>query len=138
MTIGDADLCDRYAALYPGAVTDVLDRMGYGSRALPSAIGPLTDDTRMAGIAYPVHGYPDESSDYEENMRRFLRMLGDAPAESVVVYETRDEEAAHIGELSTTALRAQGFRCSAGTKPPPTPHRAGASRSGASRSGSGR
>jgi len=110
MTIGDADLCDRYAALYPGAVTDVLDRMGYGSRALPSAIGPLTDDTRMAGIAYPVHGYPDESSDYEENMRRFLRMLGDAPAESVVVYETRDEEAAHIGELSTTALAAQGCR----------------------------
>jgi regulator of RNase E activity RraA len=110
VTIPDDDLCDRYAALYPGAVTDALDEIGYGSRALPSAIGPLTPDTRMAGIAYPIHGYPDEDCDYDANMRRFLRMLGDAPESSVVAYETRDEEAAHIGELSTTALQAQGCR----------------------------
>jgi 4-hydroxy-4-methyl-2-oxoglutarate aldolase len=110
MAIPTADLCDRYAALYPGAVTDALDAMGYGSRALPSTIGPLTPDTQMAGVAYPIHGYPDEDCDYDANMRRFLRMLGDAPADSVVAYQTRDEEAAHIGELSTTALQSQGCR----------------------------
>jgi hypothetical protein len=81
--MNDAELCDRYAALYPGAVTDVLDECGYGLRALPSAIEPLTLDTSMAGIAYPVHGYPDDDCDFDANIRRFLRMLGDAPAESV-------------------------------------------------------
>jgi len=108
--MNDAELCDRYAALYPGVVTDVLDERGYGPRALPSAIEPLILDTSMAGLAYPVHGYPDDDCDFDANMRRFLRMLGDAPSESVVAYQSRDEEAAHLGELSTTALSAQGCR----------------------------
>jgi regulator of RNase E activity RraA len=103
-------LCDRYAALYTGAVTDALDALGYGSRALPSAITPLDRSLSVAGLAYPIHGYPDEDCDYDDNMRRFLRMLGDAPADSVVAYETRDDEAAHVGELSTTALEAGGCR----------------------------
>lgn len=33
-----------------------------------------------------------------------------SPAESVAVYRTRDDKAAHLGELSTTALVAQGCR----------------------------
>jgi regulator of RNase E activity RraA len=37
-------------------------------------------------------------------------MLGEAPADSVAVYQSRDDEAAHLGELSTTALAAQGCR----------------------------
>ena len=64
----------------------------------------------MAGIAYPAHGYPDDDCDYDANMRRFLRMLGDAPEHSVAVYQSRDDEAAHLGELSTTALAARGCR----------------------------
>ena len=110
MAIGTTELCDRYAELYPGAVTDVLDDMGYSSRTLPSALEPLTPDVRMAGIAYPVHGHPDEQCDYEENIRKFLTMLGEAPSNSVIAYETRDDEAAHIGELSTTALQVRGCR----------------------------
>jgi regulator of RNase E activity RraA len=110
MEIEKTELCDRYSNLYPGVVTDVLDSMGFGPRTLPSSIGSLSPDDQMAGIAYPVRGYPDEDCDYEENMRRFLRMLGDAPTESIICYETRDDEAAHLGELSTTALQAQGCR----------------------------
>jgi len=110
MSLSDAEMSERYEELYLGAVTDMLDDMRYGSRTLPSTIEPLQSDTVMAGIAYPVHGCPDKDCDYDENLRRFLRMLGDAPAESVIAYQTRDEEAAHIGELSTTALAAQGCR----------------------------
>lgn len=110
MTIATGELCDRYERLYPGAVTDSLDELGYMHRTLPPEINPITTDMRMAGIAYPVTGRPDPNADYDENIRRFLRMLGDAPAESVVAYETRDDEAAHIGELSATALIQQGCR----------------------------
>lgn len=110
MAIDTAELCDRYEDLYPGAVTDALDRLGYGARTLPNEINALTDDMRVAGIAYPAHGYPDEDCDYDENMKRFLRMLGDAPEHSVAVYQSRDDKAAHLGELSTTALAAQGCR----------------------------
>jgi regulator of RNase E activity RraA len=110
MALADAELCDRYEALYPGAVADSLDELGYERRTLPSAIDGLTHETRVAGIAYPVRGHPVETADYDENVRRFLRMLGDAPEHSVLVYETNDEEAAHLGELSTTALAAGGCR----------------------------
>jgi len=110
MALGDAELCDRYEALYPGAVADSPDELGYERRTLPSAIDGLTHETRVAGIAYPVRGHPVEAADHDENVRRFLRMLGDAPEHSALVYETNDEEAAHLGELSTTALAAGGCR----------------------------
>lgn len=110
MSLSNTELCDRYAALYPGVVTDSLDELGYGRQTLASAINPLTHEMQTAGIAYPVAGRPDPQADYDANIRRFLEMLGDAPEDSVVAYETRDEETAHIGELSTTALAARGSR----------------------------
>jgi len=110
MALGDGDLCDRYEELHPGAVADSLDALGYERHTLSTDIGPLTADTRMAGLAFPVQGHPDPRADYESNIERFLRMLGDAPEHGVVAYETNDDEAAHLGELSTTALAAGGCR----------------------------
>lgn len=110
MAIPGGDLCDRYERLYSGVVADCLDDLGYARQVLPSAIDPLTLDTVMAGIAYPVRGRPEPGADYDANVRRFLRMLGDAPDNGVVAYETHDEDAAHLGELSTTALAARGCR----------------------------
>ncbi|MEF8868417.1 MAG: RraA family protein [Haloarculaceae archaeon] len=110
MSLSDSELSDRYEALYPGAVTDTLDEFGYERRTLPSSINPLTRDTQVAGIAFPLVGKPDPDPDYEQNIRRFLRMLGEAPEDSVLAYETNDEGAAHIGELTTTALSAAGCR----------------------------
>lgn len=110
MALTDQKLCDRYEALYPGAVADSLDKLGYDRRTLPNKISPLLPETRMAGIAFPVTGHPDQSVSYDENIRRILDMLGDAPEHSIVAYETNDDVAAHLGELSTTALRKQGCR----------------------------
>lgn len=110
MTLPETELCDRYERLYPGAVTDTLDDMGYAHRTLPSGIEPLTTDTVAAGVAYPVRGRPDEDAAYDENIRRFLEMLGDVPEDAVVAYRTDDDRAAHLGELSTTALQSAGCR----------------------------
>lgn len=110
MSIDKRELCDRYEQLYPGAITDTLDELGFESRVLPSEIAPLTDDTTVAGVAFPVRGRRDLSVDYEQNLRRILRMLGEVPADSVVVTQANDEEAAHMGELMTTSLAARDCR----------------------------
>lgn len=110
MSIDDHELCDRYERLYPGAVTDTLDEFGFDSRVLPPDITPLTDDTTVAGIAFPVRGRRDLSVDYERNIRRILEMLGDVPADSVLITQANDEKAAHMGELMTTALAANDCR----------------------------
>lgn len=104
------ELCDRYASLYTGAITDVLDEEGYEDRTLAPEIGPLTDDMHTAGVAYPCRGRPNRSVDPEANIRNMLRMLGDAPPNAVVVYETNDDTAAHIGELSVECLQAGDCR----------------------------
>jgi len=104
------EICARYSDIYTGAVTDTLDEMGYDRQTLPSDINSLTAEMHMGGFAYPVRGEPDRSVDFEENLRNILRMLGQAPNNSVAVYDTGDEEAAHIGELSTLSLQKQGCR----------------------------
>jgi regulator of RNase E activity RraA len=105
-----AELCDRYAALYPGAATDVLDEMGLEDQTLDNRIGPLAPEMNVAGVAFPVVGRPNRSVDDEANIRTILRMLGEAPADSVLVYDTNDRQYSHIGELSVEALQVRGCR----------------------------
>lgn len=104
------ELCDRYASLYTGAVTDVLDDAGYQDQTLAPEIAPITPDHRLAGIAYPCRGRPNRSVDPEANIRNILRMLGDAPAHSVVMYESNADRSAQIGELSVECLQANECR----------------------------
>lgn len=104
------ELCDRYAALYTGAVTDVLDDAGYQDQTLSPEISPITDDRRMAGIAYPCRGRPNRSVDTETNIRNILRMLGEAPPHSIVMYESNADVSAQIGELSVECLQAGDCR----------------------------
>lgn len=104
------EICDRYAALYPGAITDVLDDRGYRDQTLDPEVGPLRDHMTTAGVAYPCVGRPNRSVDEDENIRNILRMLGSAPEDSVVVYETNSRDSAQIGELSVECLLAQDCR----------------------------
>lgn len=48
--------------------------------------------------------------DEEENIRNILKMLGDAPGDSVGMCETNAEKSAHIGELSVECLIANDCR----------------------------
>jgi regulator of RNase E activity RraA len=108
--IPTTELCDRYAELYPGAITDVLDDRGYEDQTLDFEINPVKDHMTTAGIAYPCVGRPNRGLDEEENIRNILRMLGDAPEDGVVMYETNGRGSAHIGELSVECLLANGCR----------------------------
>lgn len=108
--IETADLCERYEQIYTGALTDVMDDLGLVDQTLDPSISPLTDGMRTAGIAYPVVGRPNHGIDDEENIRNILRMFGDAPEDSVLMYDTNDDRSAHIGELSVTSLKARGCR----------------------------
>jgi 4-hydroxy-4-methyl-2-oxoglutarate aldolase len=102
-----AELRERFSALYTGAITDVLDELGYLRQTLPASIRPLSDGMRVAGPAYPVEGRPQPKVDHDLSMRTILAMLGSVPAGHVAVYQTHDEISAHLGELSVTSLKAR-------------------------------
>lgn len=109
-SIETSELCERYEQIYTGALTDVMDERGFADQTLDPSIAPLTDGMRTAGIAYPVVGRPNRDVDDEENIRNLLRMFGEAPENSVLVYDTNAERSAQIGELSVTSLKARGCR----------------------------
>lgn len=98
----------RFSALYTGAITDVLDRMGWLSQTLPPELSPLREGMRLAGPAYTIEGRPRPGNDYDTSVRKILTMLGSVPEGHVAVYQTNDRSAAHLGELSVTSLKARG------------------------------
>src|SRR3989442_9135874 len=102
----------RFARIYTAAITDVMDEMGLQRQTLPSAIQPLTPDMRLAGYAFTARGRPHRGTPRErdETLRRFLRMLGAVPADSVLVLAANDSVAAHFGELSASWFRARRVR----------------------------
>lgn len=104
------DLCARYSRIYTAAITDVLDKRGYYNQTLPHDIVPLTTDTRLAGIAFPVSGKQSRNLETEGPIRAFLKMLGAVPRESVLVIQANDDVAAHFGELSAVAMKTRGVR----------------------------
>lgn len=102
----------RFARIYTAAITDVLDELGLHRRTLPAAIQPLAAGMRAAGYAFTARGRPHRGTPRErdETLRRFLRMLGAVPADSVLVLAANDSVAAHFGELSASWFRARRVR----------------------------
>src|SRR5574342_299423 len=102
----------RFARIDTAAITDVLDEMGLQHQTLPSAIQPLSADMRTAGYAFTVRGRPFRGTprDRDDTLRRFLKMLGAVPADSVLVLAANDSVAAHFGELSAEWFRARKIR----------------------------
>lgn len=105
-----SELCDRFDHIYTGAIADVLDEMDYYHQTLPYELQPIQFGIRTVGAAFPVLGHPQRQVDYDASIRPVLRMLGEVPADSVVVYQTNDTVAAHLGELSVSAIKARGCR----------------------------
>ncbi len=103
-----AELARRFASVYTGALTDVLDRHGYLQQTLPSAIAALQPGMRLAGPVYPVLGRPHPGHDYDTSIRLLLEMLGSVPPAHVAVYQSNDRACAHLGELSATSLASRG------------------------------
>jgi 4-hydroxy-4-methyl-2-oxoglutarate aldolase len=104
----DPDLAHRFAAVYTGAIADVLDRFGRLEQTLPPEIRPLRSGMRLAGPVYTVEGRPKPDADYDESLRATLEMLGAVPPGHVAVYQTHGDRSAHLGELSVTSLKSRG------------------------------
>lgn len=108
--IHPTELCNRFESVYTGAITDVLDDFGYHDQTMNPEISPLTHDMNLAGIAYPCIGRPNRDVDEERNMRNILEMLGEAPENSVILYDSNADSSAQIGELSVEWLVANNSR----------------------------
>lgn len=108
--LSDEELSTRYEQLYTGLITDVLDDYGYHDQTLDTEIKPIASEMTMAGVAFPAVGKANRQVDPEAQMRRFLTMLGDVPAHSVLIVDANSDDASQIGELTTTALAAQDCR----------------------------
>lgn len=108
--IAPAEKASRFSALYTGALTDVLDKMGLLSQTLPPELLPLQKGMRLAGPAYTIEGRPRPGNSYDSSIRKILAMLGSVPQGYVAVYQTNDGSSAHLGELSVTSLKARGCR----------------------------
>ncbi|HLY59639.1 MAG TPA: RraA family protein [Terriglobia bacterium] len=104
------DICSRFSLIYTGAISDVLDEMGYRNQVLPSEIQGLTMEYRVAGVALPVEGQPTESQDPEEIFVPILKLLGDLKPGDVMVSQPHDSVSAHIGELSAESAKFRGAR----------------------------
>jgi regulator of RNase E activity RraA len=104
------EVCRRFSVIYTGAISDVLDEMGYHHQVLPSAIQGLTMDQRVAGVAMTVEGQPTESVDPEVIYIPILQMLGDLKYGDVIVSQPHDSLSAHLGELSCETAKFRGAR----------------------------
>ena len=104
------DVCARFSVVYTGAISDVLDEMGYHQQVLPWEIQGLTVEYRVTGVAMPVEGQSTESEDPEEIFVPVLKMLGDLRRGDVIVCQPHDSVSAHIGELSAESAKYRGAR----------------------------
>lgn len=104
------DLADRLAALYTGAVFDVLRDLGRADQVLPSTLTPIDPTRVVAGPVFTVSGGLDESVDAHQSLLLWTGFLAEAPAGSVIVCQPHDDTVAHMGELSAETLQLRGVR----------------------------
>jgi regulator of RNase E activity RraA len=99
---------DRLGAVYTGALTDVLDELGFLNQTLSPELRPLRPGMKLCGPAFTIEGRPRAGIDFQDSIIRILDMLGAIPPHHVAVYQTNDDSAAHLGELSVVSLMARG------------------------------
>jgi 4-hydroxy-4-methyl-2-oxoglutarate aldolase len=104
------EICSRFSTIYTGAISDVLDEMGYRNQSLSSDIQGLSMDHRVTGIALTVEGQSTASLNQEEIYIPILEMLGGLRQGDVIVCQPHDNVSAHIGELSAETAKYRGAR----------------------------
>ncbi|HEV2373468.1 MAG TPA: ferritin-like domain-containing protein [Streptosporangiaceae bacterium] len=95
--------------VYTGALTDILDGLGYVQQSLSGQYLPLDPGMRMAGPAFTVEVRPNPLAvSHGKSARGLFEMLSAAPAGHVVVVQTNDVQASIFGDLSITSLQSRG------------------------------
>jgi 4-hydroxy-4-methyl-2-oxoglutarate aldolase len=106
-----AGLVERLSKIpYTGAISDILDEMGFHNQVLPKEIQSLHPGHTVAGRALTIVGEPTSSEDPEIIFIPYLKMLGDVKPGDVLVNQPNDNLAAHLGELSTETAQFRGAR----------------------------
>ena len=108
MTAQPADLTERLARCYTGAVHDVLRAMGHRDIVLPPEIKAIAPGTRLAGPVWTVSGHIDRTKTRHETLLGWCTLLAKAPPGHVVVCQPNNHEVALMGELSAQTLAARG------------------------------
>jgi 4-hydroxy-4-methyl-2-oxoglutarate aldolase len=101
---------ERYEKIYTGAITDILDEMGYHNCTLPHDLKALVLGQRVTGIALPMYGEATTEDNPDIVYSPLLKMLGDITEGQVIVSKANDNIAAHLGELSAETAKYRGCR----------------------------
>lgn len=103
------EVARRLSGLYTGAVSDVMDELGYRRQCLPQHIRPLVPGEAVAGVVFTVRGRAMHSEPSVDPRYKQIEMLEAVVPHSVIVLDPGDEgTAAHWGELMSVTARAGG------------------------------
>lgn len=102
-------LIQRLGAIpYTGAISDILDEMGFRDQVLPHEIRAIQAGQTLAGRALTVTGEPACGLARDDYFRPFLSMLGSIGPGDVVVSQPHEHTLAHFGELSCETAKHRG------------------------------
>ncbi|PFG49157.1 ferritin-like protein [Amycolatopsis sulphurea] len=102
-------IVEALKSVYTGALTDILDGLGLVTQSLSHEFLPIGRGMRFVGPAYPVEVRPNPLAvSHGKSARGLFEMLGSVPGGHVVVVQMNGIEASIFGDLSMTALKAQG------------------------------
>ena len=98
------ELCERYEALYTGAINDVMREMCLLDQNLPSNIMPLRDEMTVCGEAFTVKSAPNVMIQGEMTFR--AQMLDEMKPEGLVVWDTSEDTEGSLwgGVMTATAI----------------------------------
>ena len=99
------DLSARFAAVYTGALTDVLYEIGVENRTLPPPIAPLRPGMRLAGPAFAIEAR--RGSNEGETLDQ-IEVLQAVPRGHAIVWASGADDHAVIGDLAVALLQARG------------------------------
>lgn len=112
LAIPTRELCQRYEALFTGAVNDVLREHALVDQALPHDIVPLLPDRTVAGIAFTIKSAKDPT--IEGELVKRAEMLDAIEPDAFCLWDTGgDDQSAHWGEMMTAASKQRGARAAA-------------------------
>ena len=102
-------LIERLVAIpYTGAISDILDEMGFTEQVLPHEIRAIQPGQIVAGRALTALGEPAPARARDDYFLPFLKMLGSIGPGDVVVSQPNDCTVAHFGELSAETAKSRG------------------------------
>ena len=111
LEIDEAEMCDRYARTYTGAINDVLREHLLMDQALPHDIRPLLPDRTIAGVAFTIRSATDPSVDLDGEMQQRAQLLESIPRNAICVWDTnREDVASHWGGMMTASVKKRGVR----------------------------